>query len=247
MAASDGAEGQRVGPADRRRPRPEPAQRPPRRPGPHRLQVRLRRGPVRRLHGAGRRPGRPLLPGPGRGRRGQGDHDDRGAGRRLGQAAPAPAGVPRARRHAVRLLHARHDHGRRRGCWRRIPIPASPRSSRRCRATSAGAGPILGSSPRSAARPPSRREEPDERPSRNWTCEFELEPERYELRSSDLCARLRRRPPRLPPRPGRRAARALPRVRGLGAGIGAGPRAAVRADRLLGRSRPGCTSPRTAR
>ena len=70
-------------------------------------------GPVRRLHGAARREGRPLLPDAGRERRGQADRHDRGARARR-PPAPGAAGVPRRARDAVRLLHAGDDHGRRR-------------------------------------------------------------------------------------------------------------------------------------
>ena len=85
--------------------RPFPA----RTPAPHRHARRLRHQPVRRVHGADRRPQREVV------------HDVRGAGRWLrgdhhrgpGQgrpAAPAAGRLLGGARPAVRLLHARHDH-----------------------------------------------------------------------------------------------------------------------------------------
>src|SRR5579875_988966 len=65
---------------------------------------------LRCVHGAdGRRVGQELR-GTGRPGRRRADHHDRGHGRRR-QAAPAAAGLPRVARPAVRILHARHDHG----------------------------------------------------------------------------------------------------------------------------------------
>ena len=88
----------------------QPAERPARRPRPDRREVRLRRGrscgactvlvdgqPVRSCSTrVGAAAGKQV-------------RTDRGAGRRR-EAAPAPGGVPRGRRDAVRLLHAGHDH-----------------------------------------------------------------------------------------------------------------------------------------
>ena len=62
-------------------------------------------------------------------------------------AAPAPAGLPRRRGHAVRLLHARHDHGGRRPADEAPRPQRGRRSPRRWTATSAAAGPTRASSP----------------------------------------------------------------------------------------------------
>src|ERR1700744_4722229 len=65
---------------------------------------------LRRMHGVdGRRVGQELCRTGGAGRR-RADHHDRGHGRGR-PAASAAAGLPRIARPAVRLLHARHDHG----------------------------------------------------------------------------------------------------------------------------------------
>src|ERR1700761_7498231 len=65
---------------------------------------------LRRMHGVdGRRVGQELCRTGGAGRR-RADHHDRGHGRGR-PAAPTAAGLPRIARPAVRLLHARHDHG----------------------------------------------------------------------------------------------------------------------------------------
>src|SRR5258706_4775715 len=69
-----------------------------------RHQERLRPRPVRRLHRLARRPARQQLPGARRRPAGRRDRHHRRAGRR-GAAAPAAAGVHRARRLPVRLLH----------------------------------------------------------------------------------------------------------------------------------------------
>ena len=67
----------------------------------------LRRLRVRRVHGPRRRPAGELAARTSRSRRaGRADHDGRGAGRAGRRAPPAPAGVPRGRRHPVRVLHA---------------------------------------------------------------------------------------------------------------------------------------------
>src|SRR5499427_2658042 len=79
----------------------------------HRQQVRLRDGPLRRLHGARRRTGRALVHHPDLGGREQEGRDDRGRRRR--PRRPRAAGrVGRRRRAAVRLLPGRPDHVRRR-------------------------------------------------------------------------------------------------------------------------------------
>src|SRR5262249_51152481 len=57
-----------------------------------------------------------------------GDHHDRGPGIRW-QAPSTPGGLPRRRRHAVRLLHQRHDHDRR--CAATGESPAIARGDRR--------------------------------------------------------------------------------------------------------------------
>ena len=89
-----------------------PARRPAPRAAAHRHEGRLRRGRVRRLLGARRRRAREQLPRAAAARRRDVDHDDRG--RRHGRAAARRAGgVHRARRRAVRHLHA--GHGARRG------------------------------------------------------------------------------------------------------------------------------------
>ena len=85
----------------------------------------LRPRPMRRLHGAGRRQARAVLPDArGDGARPRG-HDHRGPGAADGSAAPDAAGLHRSRRLPVRLLHARADHvgGRLR--------PRGPRRQRR--------------------------------------------------------------------------------------------------------------------
>ena len=70
-----------------------------------------------------------------------------------GTAPSAPAGHARRRRDAVRLLHAGHDHGRGRPA-RQEPRPGPAGDHPRTwTATSAGAGPIPASWPRSAGPP----------------------------------------------------------------------------------------------
>src|ERR1700761_3571041 len=65
---------------------------------------------LRRVHGAAGRGIGQELRGAGCPGRRRSDHHDRRHGRG-GQPAPPAAGVPRAARSAVRLLHPRHDHG----------------------------------------------------------------------------------------------------------------------------------------
>src|SRR5439155_1082230 len=79
--------------------------------GSHRDAHRLRYEPVRRLHGAYRRPRREELYRARDAGRGACDHDHRGPEReRRGRPAPATAGVLGEARAAVRILHSRHDH-----------------------------------------------------------------------------------------------------------------------------------------
>src|SRR5437660_627841 len=75
---------------------------------PDRHQVRVRRGAVRRLHGASRWAGGALVPHAGERRRGRQDHHHRGP---LVRSQPSGAeGLDRARRAAVRLLPVGPDH-----------------------------------------------------------------------------------------------------------------------------------------
>ena len=122
---------------------------------------RVRHHQLWRLHRPPRRGGREELHGargPGRRRRG---HDDRGHGHRARRPASAPGGLLGAPRPAVRLLHARDDHGRRRPAR---PQPAPVR----------GGGPARASRATSAAAPAtttsSRRSWPPPRPAwpRGW-------------------------------------------------------------------------------
>ena len=76
----------------------------------HGHEGRLRRRRVRRVHGARRRRAGQLLPGPAAQVAGARVTTIEG----LERATPAAAGVRRARRRAVRHLHAGHDHGGRR-------------------------------------------------------------------------------------------------------------------------------------
>ena len=133
------------------------------RPRAHRHQVRVRRVAVRRVHGPRGRQGRPIL------RRddasdveGKRVDDHRGA-RAQREAAPAAAGLRRAHRPAVRLLHPRHDHGRVRPAAREPEGHVAARSSPAWTTTSAGAAHTSASSMPSRALP--RREACDE-PSR---------------------------------------------------------------------------------
>ena len=81
----------------------------PRHPRPQGHEVRVRRRPVRRLHGPPRRRARALLPDCRSSAAADADdhHDRRALGRRLASAAEGLAG---ARRAAVRLLPGRPDH-----------------------------------------------------------------------------------------------------------------------------------------
>ena len=95
---------------------------------PDRHPCRLRHQPVRRLRRACRRPGGEVAARCWRSRlRGRRRDHDRGPreGRR---AASDAGGLPRASRPAMRLLHARHDHGRGR---HREPQGQQPRRGRR--------------------------------------------------------------------------------------------------------------------
>ena len=85
---------------------------PPRTPRSDRHQRRLRHLVVRHLHGARRRRGREVVHDARRAGRRSVGHDDRGHGRRRRHDAPAAGCVPSQPRAAVRVLHARHDHGR---------------------------------------------------------------------------------------------------------------------------------------
>ena len=76
---------------------------------PHRQQEGLRSRPVRRLHGADRRPPRAVVPDAGAGRAGSRHHHHRGHGTQWRTASDA-AGLHRSGRLPVRLLHARADH-----------------------------------------------------------------------------------------------------------------------------------------
>ena len=79
-------------------------------------EVRLRHGAVRRLHGASRRQGDPLLRDARQQRRRQEGDDHRGA---VGQRRPsAAAGLGRRAGAAVRLLPVRPDHAGRRAARR---------------------------------------------------------------------------------------------------------------------------------
>src|SRR5581483_5938107 len=108
-AHHDPARHQRQDPLLRRRSLDAAAVVPARRRQPHRHQVRLRHGPVRRLHRAPRRPGGPLLRHAGG--RGGGQEDHHGGSRGPRQGRPRRAGgVAEAGRGAVRLLPVRPDH-----------------------------------------------------------------------------------------------------------------------------------------
>ena len=117
------------------------------------LEERLRAGRVRLVHGLPRRRAGLRLPGrrrPGRGPRGR---HRRGPGRRR-RAAPGAAGVPRGRRGAVRLLHARADRRRARPAGARRRARATRRSARRWPATCAAAPATRRSSTRCGWPPP---------------------------------------------------------------------------------------------
>ena len=115
---------------------PHPAGGAARRRRPHRHQGVLRRGRVRRLHRARRRPLGQLLPDAGgRGRRQPTSSPSRGSPSD-GELDPLQDGVPRPERGPVRLLHPRPadvGHGPARA---RSPSPPTSRSRRRWRATS---------------------------------------------------------------------------------------------------------------
>ena len=94
--------------ADRSRALDDPARRAARPSRPDRHEEGLRSRPVRRLHGAGRRPAGQFLPDAGRHEGWRARHDHRGPGDER-RAASAAAGLHRSRRVPVRLLHARTD------------------------------------------------------------------------------------------------------------------------------------------
>ena len=75
----------------------------------HRNEEGLRSRPMRRMHGARRRPTRAFMPEPGRDARRRRHHDYRGAGHTRG-IAPHAGGLRCPRRLSVRLLHVRPDH-----------------------------------------------------------------------------------------------------------------------------------------
>ncbi len=110
---------QRLAARHRRRRRTQPAQRPPRRTRPHRAEVRLRRGPVRRLHRPARRRPRPVLRcAHGHVADGQKvSRPSKGLGRRRHSFHPVQeAFLERYARFQWRLLHAGHGDVGRRPC-----------------------------------------------------------------------------------------------------------------------------------
>ena len=78
------------------------------------------------------------------------------------RARPDPAGLPRAARAAVRVLHAGHADDRRARCWTRTRIRPSTRSAPRSRARSAAA-PGYKNIVAPCAGPPSTRPQPSRR------------------------------------------------------------------------------------
>ena len=118
-------------------------------PRPDRHQDRLRARRVRRLHGAARRQAGLLLqPAGGVGRRPD-RPDGRGAGARR-RAASAAAGVRRARRAAVRLLHVGPADGGDGAARTQSASDARTRCARRWPATSAAARTTTATSKRSS-------------------------------------------------------------------------------------------------
>ncbi|CAA9317913.1 MAG: Aerobic carbon monoxide dehydrogenase (quinone), small chain, partial [uncultured Frankineae bacterium] len=113
-------------------PHAPPARRPRARRHPH----RLRHVELRRVHGRHRRGEREVLLGAGGPGRRQHDHDHpgpvRGGERRQQHLAPGAEGLPGAPRAAVRLLHARHDHGDGRPAQAQ-PLPERGRGPARAR------------------------------------------------------------------------------------------------------------------
>src|SRR5499425_424458 len=93
--------------ADRRRPQ-DAARGPARGSRAHGHQARLRAGRVRHLHCARRRRAHAVVSGPPHRDTGSRNHDGRGHGQR-GPAPSPPAGLRRARRRPVRLLHPGHS------------------------------------------------------------------------------------------------------------------------------------------
>src|SRR3954469_9383002 len=109
----------------RRRPRHAAALRAARPARAERRQVRLRPRPVRRLHGARRRPRRVLLRHAGLRPPGTEDQDRRGPRHRR-EPRPGAARLHRGAGGAVRLLHRRHDRARP-GAPRAQPLPVRDR------------------------------------------------------------------------------------------------------------------------
>ena len=116
-----------------------------------RHQVRLRHRRLRCLHGAPRRAADPLLRD-ARERGGRQEHHDHRGDRRHAGRQEGPAGLARPRGRPVRLLPVGPDHVGVRAAGDEPATPATPTSTRRCRATSAAAAPTPAS-----ARPSSRR------------------------------------------------------------------------------------------
>ena len=149
---SDQAERQRQVPRRRRRGRHAAALDAARRARHDRHQVRLRRGPVRRVHDSHRRAAGALLPHAGFGRRRKAHHHDRSHRRHAG-GQEGPGGLARAGRAAVRLLPVRPDHVGGGAARRQCASRAMRTSTAPWPATSAAAAPIRASAPRSR-RPP---------------------------------------------------------------------------------------------
>ena len=131
--------------------RPDAAVRAARRARTDRQQGGLRRLRVRRVHGPARRPAGEFVLVPRHAGRGPRVTTVEGlaAGR---DAPPAPAGLPRAGRGPVRVLHAGDADQRDARCWRATPTRPTTRSGPGCPATSAAAPATSGSWPPSARR-----------------------------------------------------------------------------------------------
>ena len=153
------------------------------RPRPDRDQVRLRRGPVRRLHGADRRQARALLPDQGRRARPASRSSPSRDWRRAASCIRCRRRSSTSGRDAVRLLHGGDDHGGRRRCCERTPDPerAGDRARHGRQRLPLRDLPAR-SSPPSARRRPCARGPPwltATRPDRTATSAIEAE--RYEL------------------------------------------------------------------